>query len=414
MRSDARRPEDARGARGARHVARAVPRPRVAGRKGDPIRMATPGVTSADPPKERLLKSDGELRTGTSPVAGPKSMLDVVRRGPLGILRLLGPGFITGASDDDPSGIGTYSQVGSQFGFGLLWTALFTFPLMTAVQEMCARIGLHTRAGLGASLQRRFPAPVVSIGVLALVVANTINVGADLGAIAAAAGLLMGHIPSLVYVLGAALLVLGFLLFSNYGRLASIFKWLTLALFAYVITLFVVHPDARSVLVGGIVPHVELNARWLAAIVAILGTTISPYLFFWQASSEVDVLRAERRLRTPVREAEILAARVDVTTGMAFSQIVMFCIIATSAAVLNRHGITQVQTAQQAASALQPLAGRSAAILFAAGIIGTGLLAVPVLSASAAYAVREVAGFGGGLGLRPRYRPAFYGVIVAA
>lgn len=387
--------------------------PRAAGRTRDPIRRALPGVSDADPPKEELLKGAAK-QSGAAPVAGPKTFGEALRRGPAGFLRLLGPGIVTGASDDDPSGIGTYSQVGSQFGYGLLWTSLLTLPLMIAVQEMCARIGLHTRMGLGASLRRRFPTPLVSAAVIALVIANTINVGADLGAIASGAGLLAGQVPNVVYVIGAAVLVLGFQLFSSYERLSSIFKWLTLALFAYVITLVFAHPDGARLLMGAVVPRVELSSAWLAAVVAILGTTISPYLFFWQASSEVDVLRAEGRLRTRMKDEELVSTRVDVTTGMVFSQAVMFCIIASSAAVLNSHGITQVQTASQAATALQPLAGRFASMLFAVGMIGAGLLAVPVLSGSAAYAVREVARFGGGYGIRARFRPTFYGVIVAA
>ncbi len=199
--------------------------PRTSGRTRDPIRRALPGVSDADPPKEELLKGAAK-ESGAAPVAGPRTFGDALRRGPVGFVRLLGPGVVTGASDDDPSGIGTYSQVGSQFGYGLLWTALLTLPLMIAVQEMCARIGLHTRVGLGASLRRRFPTPLVGAAVIALVIANTINVGADLGAIASGAGLLVGHVPNVVYVIGAAVLVLGFQLFSSYDRLSSIFKWL--------------------------------------------------------------------------------------------------------------------------------------------------------------------------------------------
>jgi len=390
-----------------------VPSPHASGRTRDPIRRALPGIPDTDPPKKELLKATAR-QSGAAPVAGPKTFGDALRRGPAGFLRLLGPGVVTGASDDDPSGIGTYSQVGSQFGYGLLWTVLLTLPLMIAVQEMCARIGLHTRMGLGASLRQRFPTPIVGAAVIALVIANTINVGADLGAIASGAGLLVGGIPNVVYVVCAAMLVLGFQLFSSYERLSSIFKWLTLALFAYVITLFFAHPDGPRLLMGAMIPRVELNSAWLAAVVAILGTTISPYLFFWQASSEVDVLRAKGRLRTRMKDEELVSTRVDVTTGMVFSQAVMFCVIASSAAVLNSHGITQVQTANQAASALQPFAGHFASMLFAAGIIGAGLLAVPVLSGSAAYAVREVGDFGGGYGIRARFRPTFYGVIVAA
>lgn len=339
----------------------------------------------------------------------PRALL----RRPWLLPRALGPGLITGASDDDPSGIGTYAQVGSQFGYGLLWTALLTFPLMTAVQEMCARIGLHTGDGLGTLLRRRFPQRVVLPAVIATAVANTINVGADLGAVAAGARLLWAAVPSFVYVLVAAALVLAFQLFSSYRRLSSIFKWLTLALFAYVGALVVIHPDAVHLVTGALVPRVQLSAGWLAAFVAILGTTISPYLFFWQASSEAASVRAERPARR-VDARRVAHARVDVATGMAYSQVVMFCIIATSAAALNAHGITQIQTATQAASALRPLAGAFAEVLFALGIIGAGLLAIPVLSASAAYAMSEALAFKGALDVRARYRPTFYGIIIGA
>jgi NRAMP (natural resistance-associated macrophage protein)-like metal ion transporter len=388
--------------------------PPVKDRSGpDPIRSALPG-TAEDPPKPELLKEmpKGHGASGT-PVAG-SSAVETARQGPRGALQVLGPGLITGASDDDPSGIGTYSQVGAQLGYGLLWTALFTFPLMTAVQEMCARIALQTGRGLGVSLRRRFPTGLVAGGVLALVVANTINVAADLGAVAAGMQLLIGRVPSIVFVVLAALLVLSFQLFSTYPRLVAIFKWLTLALFAYVISLVLAHPDVRSLLAGAFIPHVEISAAWLAAVVAILGTTISPYLFFWQASSEVDELRATGRERRRLRDRELRAARADVVVGMAFSQVVMFCIIATTAAVLHAHGQTNVQTASEAASALRPLAGRFAEVLFAVGLVGTGLLAIPVLTGSAAYAIREVGGFGGGLALKARYRPTFYAIIVAA
>ena len=385
------------------------------GSTADPIRSALPSASSADPPKQEMLKRGSKGRAASGTPAAGRSTIEEVRSGrPGAVLQILGPGLITGASDDDPSGIGTYSQVGAQLGYGLLWTALFTFPLMTAVQEMCARIAMQTGQGLGVSLRRRFPRWLVGTAVAALVVANTINVGADLGAIAAGAGLLVGRVPSIVYVVVAATAVLGFQLFSTYVRLLSVFKWLTLALFAYVASLFLAHPNGRSLAIGALVPHLQLNTTWITAVVAILGTTISPYLFFWQASSEVDELRAVGRQRRRVKDRELAAARLDVGVGMLFSQVVMFCIIASTAAVLNTHGRTDVQTAQQAAAALEPVAGRLATLLFALGLIGTGLLAVPVLTASAAYAVREVAGFGGGLGLKARYRPTFYAIIAAA
>src|SRR3989440_1707937 len=219
------------------------------------------------------------------------------RRGVAGFLHMLGPGLITGASDDDPSGIGTYSQVGSQFGYGLLWTAAFTFPLMAAVQELCARIALQTGVGLGTSLRRKFPRWLVGLCIAALFLANTINVGADLGAVAAGGSMLTrGLGPRLWLLLPVPALILAMQLFLTYAAIFKIFKWLTLVLFAYVITGFIVHPDLRQIVIASVVPHLELNREFIAALVAIFGTTISPYLFFWQASSEVDEMRAAGKL----------------------------------------------------------------------------------------------------------------------
>ncbi|TMB91431.1 MAG: divalent metal cation transporter [Chloroflexi bacterium] len=369
----------------------------------DPIRKLLPTVSARDPSRSALRK---DAAVPSRPPSADRS-----RSHPL--LGTFGPGLITGASDDDPSGIGTCAQVGSQFGYGFLWTPLFTLPLMTATQEICARIALQTGEGLGSSLRRRFPAWLVAAGVALLVVANTINAGADLGAMAAAGRLLVGGAPAIVLVFVAALLILGFQLFSTYQRLVSLFKWLTVAVFAYVVTLFAVHPDVRHLLTGAVLPSVQMSTPWLAAVVAILGTTISPYLFFWQATTEVGGQGPRRRRRPPDARA-LRAARADVVIGMALSQVVMFCIIATSAAALHAHGVTQVRSAAQAANALQPLAGRFASTVFALGIIGTGLLAVPILTGSAAYAVREVGRFRGGLEERLRYRPTFYSVIVVA
>src|SRR4029077_14966619 len=338
-------------------------------------------------------------------------------KGPPGFLQVLGPGLITGASDDDPSGIGTYAQVGSQFGYGLLWLALFTFPLMSAVQELCARIALETGVGLGASLQRKFPRELVGIAIMGLVGANTFNVGADLGAVAAAGSLLSrGALRALWLLVPVALLILTMQVFATYATIFKIFEWLTLALFAYVITAFFAHPPLLEVLRATVIPHVELSKEFVMALVAVLGTTISPYLFFWQASSEVDELTAAGATnpqvgRRGLKRAELRAARADVVVGMAFSNLVMYFIILTTASVLHAHGKTDVQTADQAAQALAPLAGPFAFVLFAGGMIGTGLLAIPILSGSAAYAVKEFFGIKGGLSVKPRYRPTFYGVM---
>src|SRR2546422_1410263 len=342
------------------------------------------------------------------------------RRGVAGFLHLLGPGLITGASDDDPSGIGTYSQVGSQFGYGLLWLALFTFPLMSAVQELCARIALQTGVGLGASLRRKFPRWLVAIAILGLLAANTFNVGADLGAVAAAGSLLSrGALHALWLVVPVALLIIGMQVFATYATIFKIFKWLTLALFAYVITAFFAHPQLDAVVKATFVPHLELSKDFIMALVAVLGTTISPYLFFWQASSEVDELRAAGATtpltgRRGLKPAELRATRLDIFIGMAFSNLVMYFIILTSAAVLHANGKTDIQTAGQAAAALAPLAGPLAFVVFSIGLIGSGLLAIPILAASASYALKEFLGLRGDLASKPRYRPTFYIMLATA
>ncbi len=355
-----------------------------------------------------------------SPTPGRTTVPEAKRRGISGFVHLLGPGLITGASDGDPSGIGTYSQVGSQFGYGLLWLALFTFPLMSAVQELCARIALQTGVGLGASLRRKFPRWLVGIAILGLLAANTFNVGADLGAVAAAGSLLSrGALHALWLVVPVALLIIGMQVFATYATIFKIFKWLTLALFAYVITAFFAHPPLLEVVRATVIPHVEFSKDFVVALVAVLGTTISPYLFFWQASSEVDELAQAgatnpERGRRGLRLSELRAARTDVVIGMAFSNLVMYFIILTSAAVLHAHGKTGMQTADQAAAALAPLAGPFAFIVFSVGLIGAGLLAIPILTGSATYAVKEFFGFGGSLASKPQSRPTFYLVLTLA
>ena len=373
----------------------------------DPIRKVVSAVSALveEPPSEEVHK-DG---MGD---AAPK-------QGPKGFLHVLGPGLITGASDDDPSGIGTYSQAGSQFGLGTLWLALFTFPLMVAVQEACARIALQTGVGLGTSLRRKFPGLLVGVCILAVFIANTINVGADLGAVAAGGALLSrGHVSPAWLVVPAGVLIGIMQLRLPYAIIFRTFKYLTVALFAYVVTVFVVHPNLVEVLKATVIPHLEFSKEFLGILVAILGTTISPYLFFWQASSEVDEMKAAggrtERARRGTTRKEIQAARIDVTIGMLFSQLVMFCIILTSGSVLHGSGHSSVQSAAQAADALRPLAGPFAFVLFSAGMIGTGLLAIPVLTGSAAYAVKEFFGFRGGLADKAAFRPTFYGLIVVA
>jgi Mn2+/Fe2+ NRAMP family transporter len=294
---------------------------------------------------------------------------------------------------------------------------------MSAIQEMCARIALQTGTGLGAGLRRKFPAWLVGMCILALGIANTINLGADLGAVAAGGELLTrGGIKSYWLVVPAALLILAFQIFSTYQLLFTIFKWLTLALFAYVIDVFLSHPDAVRVVQATFIPHVEVSREFITALVAVLGTTISPYLFFWQASSEVDEMKAagltsekeRRQWHWFAKLRHLRARRLDILIGMGFSQLVMYAIILTSAAVLHAHGKTDIQTAQDAATALEPLAGPFAFILFSLGIIGTGLLAIPILSGSATYAVKEFMGLRGSLAVKARYRPTFYAILVLA
>lgn len=331
----------------------------------------------------------------------------------------LGPGLTTGAADDDPSGIATYSQTGAQFGYQLLWLSLFSFPLMATVQEMCARIAIVTGEGLAANIRRRYPAPVLYACATLLFAANTFNLGADLGAMAKATQLLWPRInfAALVFVFAAVSLLLQ--VFTTYARYAKYLKYLTLALFAYVATAFFAGVDWHAALVSTVLPTMSFSPNELLLVCAILGTTISPYLFFWQTSQEVEeeVLRGERTVQEraaerPHKKTEIREMRFDVWTGMFFSQIVMFFIVAACAATLFMHGITNIQSADQAAAALEPFAGQWAFALFALGIVGTGFLAVPVLAGSSAYAIAESFRFKTGLYRRLRDAYAFYGVII--
>ena len=329
----------------------------------------------------------------------------------------LGPGLITGAADDDPSGISTYSVTGASFGYMPLWTALFSFPLMAAVQLMCARLGLVTGRGLAGVVRHYYPRWVLWSACALLIVANVFNIGADLGGIAEATEMMTG-IKSYYWTPLYTLLIISLLFFSSYRQFARIFKWLTLVLFAYIAAAFLARPDWHSVLRATFVPRVEWSSKFLATVVGILGTTISPYLFFWQASQEVELERAQGRATVKQREGatvkELRAARTDVFTGMFFSNLVMYFIILTTAATLHAHGQTHIETAKQAAEALRPLAGSGAYLLFTLGLIGTGILAVPVLAGSAAYAVSEAASWRGTLEDRPRLSPRFYALIAVA
>jgi NRAMP (natural resistance-associated macrophage protein)-like metal ion transporter len=327
-----------------------------------------------------------------------------------GYFKRLGPGIVTGAADDDPSGIGTYSQVGAAFGFGLLWTTLATLPLAVAVQEATARLGLVTGKGLAALLRERFARPVL-VGAVGLVaVANTFNIGADIGSMAAAAGLLV-PVPYTVATIAFAMVMVLLELAVPYHRYARGLRWLTVSLLAYVGVLAVVQVDWTAALAHTLVPRLHPGRASLAALLAIFGTTISPYLFFWQAGEEIEE-QAERHDR--VDRDHLAAMRLDVAAGMGSGVGVMFAIMTTAAVTLGAHGAVQVSTAQQAAQALRPLAGPLAGLLFAAGIVGTGLLAVPVLAGSTAYAVAETLGWREGLARRVSQARAFYAVIAAS
>jgi NRAMP (natural resistance-associated macrophage protein)-like metal ion transporter len=329
----------------------------------------------------------------------------------------LGPGLITGAADDDPSGISTYSVTGAAFGYMPLWTALFSFPLMAAVQLMCARLGLVTGRGLAGVVRLHYPRWVLWSACGLLIVANVFNIGADLGGMAEATEMITG-VPSYYWTPFFAILIISLLFFSSYRQLARIFKWLTMVLFAYVATAFLARPDWRAVLSGTFLPRVIWSSAFLATFVGILGTTISPYLFFWQASQEVESERAQGRTTVKQREGatnrELNDARTDVFTGMFFSNLIMFFIILTAAATLHAHGQTRIETAREAAEALRPLAGRGAYLLFTLGLIGTGMLAIPVLAGSVAYAVSEAASWRGTLEDRPRLSRKFYASIAVA
>src|SRR5215210_1689285 len=331
---------------------------------------------------------------------------------------IFGPGLITGASDDDPSGIATYSQAGAQFGYGLGWTMIFTYPLMSSVQMISARIGRTTGHGIAGNLRRHYPAWLTTSLVSLLLIANTINIGADLGAMADATALVSGLPAPVFLVLFAAFCALSEV-FMRYGNYVRVLKWLALALLAYVITLFLVDVPWGQALRGLVIPDVSINQAALTMIVAIFGTTISPYLFFWQASQEAEDVR-EFDDREPLKcapeegRAELKRIELDTFVGMAASNFVALCIILTAAATLNADGITDIGTSAEAAAALEPVAGQYASMIFALGIVGTGLLAVPVLAGSAAYGVGEAMRWPVGLDCKPKRAKAFYGTIIAA
>lgn len=331
--------------------------------------------------------------------------------------RELGPGLITGAADDDPSGIATYSQAGAAFGYGLLWTALVSLPLMAAVQFMCARIGIVAGSGLASVLRQHYSRWLLWIACGLLLIGNTVNIAADLGGMAAGASLLTG-VPSIWFVPAFTAAILALLVFASYAAMTRVLKWLTLALFSYVFAGFLAHPRWQSVFVGTFAPRITPSADYLLMFVAILGTTISPYLFFWQAAQNAEqeshiMRRLVGRPRRAV-ERELRAAARDVNAGMFFSNAIMYFIVLTAAATLHRAGITDVQSAHDAAEALRPLAGPAASVLFTLGLVGTGMLGIPVLAGSGAYAIAEAAAWRAGMDERVHGAKNFYAVIAVA
>jgi NRAMP (natural resistance-associated macrophage protein)-like metal ion transporter len=341
--------------------------------------------------------------------------MDIRARG-LKFFATLGPGLITGAADDDPSGISTYSVAGASAGFSMLWLALISTPMMAVIQGMAARISMVSGEGLAAIMRKRLPRSVAYALAALVIAANTFNVGADIGGMSASANLIVPlPVDAFVFLFGVGLVAAQ--IWLSYPVIARIFKWQTLTLFAYPITAFVVKPHWATVLANIAIPHIQLSAAWLATMVGVLGTTITPYLFFWQSSLMVEEERAIGNLTVKSRRGTdrnaIVAMHTDVNTGMIYSNVVALFVMVATAATLGAHGEHNIATAQQAAQALRPLAGKWAELLFALGMVGTGILAVPVLATSSAYVAAQTFLFREGLNEQPRRAPRFYGVIVA-
>lgn len=332
-------------------------------------------------------------------------------------LNRLGPGLITGASDDDPSGIGTYTQAGAALGFATLWTAIVTLPLMIVVQHICAKVGMVSGRGLAGVLHRYYSKKLLYPVVTGLVIANTINAGVDIAAIAAAINMFV-PVPISAMVVPIAVAIVVLQVWGSYHLIVKTFKWLTLSLFAYVIAAFLAKPDWFVVLKATFVPQITFSSEYITTIVAILGTTISPYLFFWEASEEVEEEKSEGRTHVSQRrgatDAEIKKEKIDTVIGMLFCNIVFYFVIVSAGATLHVTGQTNIQSATEAAQALRPLAGNFATVLFGIGLIGAGLLAIPVLTGSAAYAVAETFNWPSGLDEKPRHAKKFYGVIAVS
>ncbi len=335
------------------------------------------------------------------------------------LFKYLGPGFITGAADDDPTAIVVYTQAGAKFGYGQLWTALFTLPFMTVIQEMSGRIGMVTGKGLAGVIKAHYSKKLLYGAVFLLIVANTINIGADLGAMAAS-GQLIFKVPFIFWLVGITVFTLLMEIFISYKTYAKFLKYLALFLLSYVIVAFIVKQDWHQIFFSTFIPRISLNKIYLLSLLAILGTNISPYLFFWQASEEVEEKIADHKIKIMGRgmpktgQADIRKMNLDTIIGMVFSNIIVFFIVIAAASTLGRYGIANIQTADQAALALQPLAGNFASILFAIGIIGSGLLAVPVLAGSASYALAESFGWKEGLYRKFKQAHGFYGILTIA
>jgi NRAMP (natural resistance-associated macrophage protein)-like metal ion transporter len=358
-----------------------------------------------------IRAKDGSIRIAESEAVRIKKFVKHPRGKVSLFLKTLGPGLITGASDDDPSGIGTYSSVGAHFGFNILWMAAYLLPIMMAIQEVCARIGIVTRKGLAGVLLEHYRRKVVMGIVLLLIVANVVNIGADIGAMAASLEMLTHCNVSFAAIFFAVLIVLCEI-YIPYHLYVKVLKWLTLSVFAYIITGFIVKPDWSNILGDSFIPQIIFNEEYIFAMIAVFGTSITPYLFFWQASEEVEEGKLTRLgLDSPAIHRRIRLMRTDVAAGMILANVVFYFIVLTSAQVLFRNGITEIESAEQAAQALKPLAGQYAYLLFACGIIGTGLLAIPVLAGSGAYALAELMGWKEGLEHKFNQAKAFYLVI---
>ena len=336
--------------------------------------------------------------------------INPVKKPKINFWKTLGPGFITGASDDDPSGIATYSQAGAGFGLSTLWTAIITFPLMAAIQGMCARIGIVTSAGLTTTLKKHYSKALLYVFVLISFPAIILNIGADIAGMGAVANMLCPSVSSIIFSFLFVVVLIVSLIYFSYKKIAAVLKWLCLTLMLYIIVPFLVHQNVWAILKATFIPQIKWNKDYIAILVAILGTTISPYLFFWQTSMEKED-RASKEKAVMIDKTDIKDMRLDVNVGMFFSNFVMFFIILATGSVLFRGGITTINTVQDAASALKPLAGNSAYLLFAIGVIGTGLLAIPVLAGSVSYMIAETFGWKEGLNTKWHESKRFYLVL---